>query len=159
MDIYSPRGRRAVEIARERLKSIEKERSVSFTPFSDDHPSPFDGVIIKDGWVKAAYEVRTRNAKIEENQLMYWGKPFETILITAEKIDTCVKIAASLYLPFHLIIVFTNTTLLWEVSDCNGKWKLGEVEKKKTKTQKTINGGKAVRENYFIPIEKSIVLC
>jgi hypothetical protein len=52
-------------------------------------------------------------------------------------------------------MVFTNETLMWEVSDPYGRGQLGELEKKETKTRKNINGGVAKRENYFIPLSKS----
>ena len=155
MDIYSPRGKRAVEIARERLRLVAANLGVDFVPFQDKFPCPYDGVLIKDGFVKAAYEVRTRNAKIEDGQLIYRGRPYDSIIITASKLDTCVKVAASSYLPFYLIMVFTNETLMWEVSDHYGRGQLGELDKRETKTRKNINGGVAKRENYFIPLSKS----
>lgn len=161
MDIYSPRGAMAAKIAAEAIDSLnEKYKGKSeFLLFSDDVAAPFDGVIKKEGRLSVAFEVRTRNCNVIDGKIDYHGaKKYDTLLITKNKIDTCVDLAKQLHLPFCLIIVFKNTTLLWNISDKRGKWLIEEPEVAKMRTQKSINGGRAQRENYLIKLTEGHVV-
>lgn len=154
MDIYSPRGRYAALIAKEEIDLLNKKYKgkSEFLLFPDDVPAPFDGVIKKKGRLRMAFEIRTRNCDIVDNKINYHGKAkYSTLLITKNKIDTCVELTKQICLPFCLIIRFNNKTLLWNISDNKGKWLL-EAECRKKKTRKTINGGTANRLNYFFKL-------
>jgi len=154
MDIYSRRGQIAAKIAADTVKDLNQKYKgkAEFLLFSDDVPAPFDGMIKKEGRLRVAFEIRTRNCEILNGKIDYHGKAkYNTLLITKKKIDTCVDITKQLHLSFCLVIKFKNKVLNWNISDEKGKW-LIKPEVKKTETRKTINGGKAVRENYFLKL-------
>lgn len=151
MDIYSSRGKIAAKLAQDEVDRINKDHNFNLLPFMDNYPSPFDGVIEQKGKIIAAYEIRTRNADVVKDHLIYaMGKKYPELLITKSKIDKCVELTKANYLPFCLIIRFNNVTLRWWITDSKGKVliKMNTVTKK---TRKSINGGTATRENYLIP--------
>jgi hypothetical protein len=157
MDIYSRRGEMAARIAKEAIDELNKKHKgkAEFLLFSDDVAAPFDGVIKKEGRLSVAFEIRTRNHDVKNGKIQYRGyKEYDTLLITKNKLDTCVDLSKQLYLPFCLIIRFNNVILSWNISDRHGKW-LIDPEVAKTATSKTINGGRAKRENYFIKLSDS----
>ena len=153
MDIYSKRGQAAATLAQDEIDRINNEQDFTLLPFSDEFPAPFDGLVEKEGKVVAAYEIRTRNAKIIDDHLIYRvGNKYPELIITKSKIDKCVEITKAMYVPFCLIIKFTNTTLIWWLTNNQGKL-LIEMDTVTKKTRRSINGGTATRENYLIPFK------
>lgn len=160
MDIYSNKGKVAADIAAEEIAKINSYfRDIQLVPFQDEYPVRYDGVAIKDGFIKAAYEIRTRNAPIEDGNLIYKGGQgkYDTLLITKEKIDECVRISKEQYLEFWLFVKFLNCTLYWPISDHYGRM-INEFDTVTKKTRKSVNGGTAERENYLVPFAQAITI-
>ena len=158
MDIYSPRGKQAANLAASEVHRINEKYPITLVPFLDAYPVRYDGYVIKDGYIRAAYEIRTRNAPVIDGHLIYKGEhKFDTLLITKDKIDECVRMCSEQKISFYLIMKFLNCTLLWKVSDESGAF-LFPMETQIKKTRKSINGGTAKRENYLIPFAKAITL-
>jgi hypothetical protein len=158
MDLYSPRGQVAGELAREELDRINSQYDFNLIPLVDNFPSAFDGLVEKDGHIVATYEVRTRNATVIGDQINFkFNNKYKELVVTKSKIDKCVRISSEMYLPFCLIIKFKNRTLQWWISDSFGKH-LFDMKTIVSENQKTINGGLAIRENYLIPVTKGKVI-
>jgi hypothetical protein len=81
-------------------------------------------------------------------------------LVTNEKIMHGRYLSEMLRVGFFgfLYLIPDNNIFMWHITDSNGKFKF-DFESKITKTQKTINGGTAMRENSFLPISESILIC
>jgi len=159
VDIYSPRGKQAAKLAATEVSRINKAyNDIQLYPFEDAYPVRYDGVVIKDGYLKAAYEIRTRNAPVKDGKLIYKNGQgeYDTLLITKDKIDECVRISKDQFLEFWLFMKFLNCTLYWRISDHYGRMIDYDIVIKKTR--KSINGGTAKRENYLIPFNESIKL-
>ena len=71
-------------------------------------------------------------------------------LITAEKVDTGIKLAEQLCVPLYgfLFLVDANTLLVQNLSSAS-------THREITETQRTINGGVAVRENLFVSMRNA----
>ena len=77
-------------------------------------------------------------------------------LITYEKIKNGCDLAFKLGVPFFLIVrVLTeNFMAIWRITDEDGIF-LFDFDRKMTQSQKTCNGGVAVRDNAYLPIDKA----
>lgn len=78
--------------------------------------SPIDGVIVKDGKLKAVVE--NRNRKETFDQVKNWGG----ILINYDKLVKGIEISKQLGVPFLFIVHFFNEgkLVLWEIVDKDG---------------------------------------
>ena len=118
-----------------------------------DKPSKCDGFLVKKNTVVGLFEDKCRYTTYEQ------FKRWKSWIITYEKLDKCVWLSNLLCVPFYgfLYIVHSDKILYWKITDDEGNY-LFEPIIKKTKTQATINGGEAERENAFLPLECAKIL-
>lgn len=157
MDILKRRGQVVAKLASQEISRINSSYpELNFIPFRDEYEVTYDGFVTHHGYLRAAYEIKTRKAPVENGQIIIWDgqNKYDDLLISKSKIDKCINLSSQQFLEFWLIIKFKNTTLLWQISSRHGGLLIDmKVEKKETK--KTINGGLVLRENYLIPLSKA----
>lgn len=118
-----------------------------------DTASKIDGFIVKtdadgDEVLAGIYEAKTRNMTLK--QLATYGN---TWLITTSKVHAARIMSERLKVPFYgfLHLVPENLVLIVKITDNRGKY-IVQITEKKTKTQRTVNGGEKVRLNSFIDV-------
>ena len=105
-------------------------------------PAKIDAVLLKHNEIIGVAETKCRYGitlqQFEERFNNEW-------LLTKEKVDSALKIAEALCVPLFgfLYLVDDDTLLVRNLS--KAKWRV-----ETTKTQRSVNGGEAIRENVFI---------
>jgi len=149
MDILTPRGvasrqweDRAVQLWSSQWPDI------SYVETPKDQPAIVDAVLVKNNKIIGVVETKCRPSlslvdfKVTHN--MKW-------LVTAEKVDKAQKVAEAMCVPFVGFLYLPDQDILLYQSiwkPAHG-WVVG-IERKNTKTQATINGGKIWRHNAYI---------
>lgn len=157
MDAYTQRGKKAREFEDEALKMLEEKFNNQFVRWPNYQAADFDGFIVEGDEVKAIYEFRSRDAGFVDGKIEYKDKKYETIMLTQDKIDRCRKFSKEWRLQFLFIFYCLKTRSVHciPITDNRGEY-LFPYKVKETRTQKTINGGWAVRKNAFLPLDKSV---
>jgi hypothetical protein len=146
LGILSDKGRETVKQEEEMLNYLAAKWDVNWIPVSkggSDSTANVDGFFIKSGVISAVYESKCRTK---------W-EDYDSLLITADKIDKGAIISSIISVPFLVLlhIVPEGRIYYWKVTDSHGGIII-PIERKTTKTQATINGGSAVRENAFLSL-------
>lgn len=150
LDINTPKGQETVKQELAMLKYIEKCWGVQIKITKKDKPIDFDGIIIKDKKVVGIFESKNRQEDLDFfEQRGSW-------LITFDKLEKCRLEAKKRKVPFYgfLGIELSGAYLVWKISDENGNY-LFDFDHYKTKTQASVNGGEAYRDNAYLPIKYS----
>lgn len=150
MDIETKRGRSSLEYERtaiEKFSMAYPDQRFIETP--KHKPAAVDGVFMKQGALSAVTEVKTRNLTREKLRNEFEDK----WLITADKVDDGRALSRLLRIPFVglLYLIPDDLLLVLTITDSTGQWSF-EFERRKTPTQKTINGGEVERINAFLPL-------
>ena len=150
MDIRTEKGQQSLRYENEMLNSIRKRFDVDIIETNKDSPALCDGFMVRNGIITGVFESKCRKATIED--FRKWG----SWLITYEKIDGLAWMSNKLCIPAlgFLYSIPDDIVLMWHITDREGNYKF-EFKVEKTITQATINGGKAERENAYLPIDKA----
>tara|TARA_R100000781_G_scaffold2704_3_gene4255 strand:+ start:2818 stop:3300 length:483 start_codon:yes stop_codon:yes gene_type:complete len=159
MDILTKKGQTSLHYEHIMLDKIrehicKKHKNNSFIYETDkDKPSKVDGFIVKDNVLSGIFESKCRNMGLMD--LMEYG----SWLITMDKIMDGKKLSEMLCVPFigFLYLIKDDIIMYWKITDNNGEF-LFDFDIKKTKTQRTINGGTAIRTNAYLPFKKGTEL-
>jgi len=159
MDILTKKGQRSLEYERIMLEKIrfyicKNHKSDSYLFETDKNTSAkVDGVIVKNDTLAGVFESKCRDLSLME--LRKYG----SWLITFDKILDGKRLSEMLCVPFmgFLYLIKDEIILYWNITNEHGDF-LFDFEVRKTKTQKTINGGIAHRANAYLPIEKGMEL-
>jgi len=154
MDILTEKGQESLQYEHKMLNKIrdhicKKHKGNSFIyETNKDEPSKVDGIIIKDGVLSGVFESKCRTMGLVE--LMEYG----SWLITMDKIMDGKKLSEMLCVPFvgFLYLIKDDIIMYWKITNSKGEF-LFNFDIKKTKTQKTINGGEAIRTNAYLPFK------
>ena len=114
-----------------------------------DRPAKVDAILTRNGEVMGLAETKCRyNLTLEQFQRMFQNE----WLITAEKVESGVKLASGFCVPLYgfLFLVDADVLLVQNLS-------AAKMRKEVTETQRTINGGTAMRENYFVQMDTAKV--
>lgn len=153
MDILTKKGQISLEqeqkfIQRLNKKYMDRDRLFFQTP--KNAPSACDGIIVNITTEEIAgiFESKCRDLTFE--QLFAFG----SWLVTFEKLEKCKAVSELLQVPFFgfLYLIPEDRTLLWKITDEEGKYDF-DFKVRETETQATINGGKAIRNNAYLPIK------
>jgi hypothetical protein len=149
LDINSERGQKSKKYENRAYEIIEKNKSGSIIETPKARDAKIDAFFVRDGVILGACETKCR--QLTWNEL----KSFGTWLITNKKIEDGKKISKKLSVKFYgvLYLIPEDNVYIWEITDKNGNTNFN-YKIKRTKTQKTINGGTAKRKNAFLPVEK-----
>lgn len=148
LDINTKRGQESLAYEREMLKRIGYSFSVKLIETDKNVDAKVDGIIVRNNQISGIFESKCRNMNLME------FRKFGSWLITFDKIMNGKKLSEMLRVPFFgfLYLIPDKLIYYWKITDEIGEFKFG-FELKKTKTQKTINGGEAVRTNAYLPIK------
>ena len=150
LDIQTKKGQQSLRHEDRMLGSIKKKYNVDIIETDKDSPALCDGFMVRNGIITGVFESKCRNATVKDFQK--WG----TWLVTYEKIDGLAWISHKLCVPAlgFLYCIPDDVILMWLITNKEGDYKF-EFRVEKTITQATINGGKAERENAYLPIGKA----
>ena len=154
MDILTEKGQQSLRYEEIMLKAIKEKYNVDIIETDKNSPALCDGFIVQNGIVTGVFESKCRNATIED--FRKWG----SWLVTYEKIDGLAWMSSKLCIP-ALGFVYSipdKAILVWNITDNEGNYTF-EPTVRKTKTQASINGGQAERENAYLPISEAQILC
>ena len=130
-------------------------RDFEFIETPKDLPACMDGLVVRDGTIIYGVEVKCRNMtalELRENFGNRW-------LVTADKIDRCVSVCGELGVGFRGFLYLVPEKILMIVPIWDyGVGYISDIEYEATETQKTVNGGLAVRQNAFIDVSKAKVI-
>jgi hypothetical protein len=147
LDCNTPRGRVWVEKQREAVRECEKAWGVAASQTPDDRESPVDVLFTRDGAVTMIAEVKARDMSMAQLQR------FGSYLVTLEKLKKGAAMAKQLCVPYRLIVKLTDATVWWDVADSEGR-KVVELDRRRTLTQATCNGGQANRVNAYLSLAR-----
>ena len=163
-DVHSEAGSKAQLIGENKLHELSKKIQRGFFFIKDEKdkditPLSFDGFICKSHMVVAMFEVRTRKGHVYNDGIVFRGRKYPTYMITKRKLDKCSEYSKYLNLPFVLFVYFeyNHSFLIYKISDKRGNF-LIDFETQKTKSQYSVNGGVAYRENAFIDVSKGTII-
>lgn len=149
MDIATPKGQVSLRDEQIVARWFNRRDGHVYAQTPKDSPVKIDALLIRDGNLfglaetKCRYDIDLAGFKTEyKNE---W-------LITAEKVESSLKLAQQFCVPLYgfLYLVKDDVLLIANLSKA-------KMYKKFTKTQKTINGGKIVRENSFVSMENASI--
>jgi hypothetical protein len=97
----------------------------------------------------AVAEIKWRGASLTLETLRQFG----TYLITYRKIQRGRVAARLLHVPLFLIVGLADCTVWWKVSEADGQW-CEDPDVQRTRTQRSINGGTALRWNAYLSLSR-----
>ena len=155
MDILTKKGQKSLEYEREMLERIR--HNICITHKEDSYlietdknmDAKVDGIIVKNNQVSGIFESKCRDLSLM--QLMDFG----SWLVTLDKIMDGKRLSEMLRVPYigFLYLIKDRIIMYWKITDKYGDFTF-DFEVKKTKTQKTINGGVAYRTNAYLPFKE-----
>jgi len=157
MDILTPRGQesrkwedRAVEIWSSHYPDI------IYASTDKDTPCVVDAVLVKNNNVIGVVEQKSRPSISFVDFIVTYEKRW---LVTQQKLDNASLVAQSLHTSLVGFLYFpTADVLLVKTLWKNGKGWATDIVTMKTRTQATINGGSAVRDNAYIDMTGALVI-
>ena len=148
MDILTEKGQQSLKHERVMLEIIKNKYNFDIIETAKDQPALCDGFIVKDGIIIGLFESKCRNATLKDL------KKWDSWLVTYKKIDGLAWLSSKLRVPAvgFLYSIPDGIVLRWKITDKEGNY-LFEPIVKNTKTQRSINGGEAMRENAYLPMK------
>ena len=155
MDILTKKGQKSLEYEREMLERIrhnlcKTHKEDSYLIETDKNmDAKVDGIIVKNNQVSGIFESKCRDLSLM--QLTDFG----SWLVTLDKIMDGKRLSEMLRVPYigFLYLIKDKIIMYWKITDKYGDFTF-DFEVKKTKTQKTINGGVAYRTNAYLPFKE-----
>lgn len=157
LDVNTRKGRLAEQMIRQKLMTIQDKHTFAWFPNSNYFP--IDGFLIKENSVIAIFEGKFRQAALQDGKLLYLNRLYDDYLITAQKIDDGVAMAKKMCIDYYLLIALSDSPeiLSFKIYDYQTNTIITHI-RKNTRTQKTVNGGSAIRENAYIKISEAKVI-
>ena len=158
LGIFSSQGQEHLRKGSEAEKAVAEYYGLTLLQFQESRTSQIDGVMVNgDAQVVGIYETKSRTGNLEyrgqDPVFVFRGKDYDSMLITKDKIDAMMAMSKALKVSSYLICSYSNDQIgVFKVTNPSGTMALAGVTSKKTKTRATVVGGKAERDNYFIPL-------
>ena len=153
LDIKTTKGKVSLADEQRVAEFVERKFNMLYVQTPKNMPAAIDAILI-DKEVKAVVETKCRYdidsvAFFDSNYQSEW-------LITWEKVNKAMQIAAGLCVPCIGVIFIVNpeVILIQRISNHDGRLAT-QIRLQTTKTQATINGGLAVRTNAYINMKSS----
>ena len=153
MDILTEKGQQSLRYEDKMLGVIKSKYNLDIIETNKDKPALCNGFTERNGIITGVFESKCRSHTLQD--FKNWG----SWLVTYEKIDGLAWMSNKLCIPAlgFLYSIPDDVILMWHITDSQGNYKF-ELRVEKTITQATINGGKAERENAYLPIDKAQTL-
>lgn len=148
LDCNTPKGREYIKYQHNCLTKFCNTKGITYSSTNDKKHADVDAILIKEQIVGVC-EVKCRNDTLE--QIIDYG----SYLITNEKIKKLQIISKSLQCHGLLIVYFIPNDIIsyWYICDTDGNM-LFDYDIKISETQATCNGGKASRQNAYLPLQQ-----
>tara|TARA_R110000868_G_scaffold288067_1_gene548413 strand:+ start:3291 stop:3764 length:474 start_codon:yes stop_codon:yes gene_type:complete len=149
LDIATPKGRVSLKDEQIVARWFNYKEGHCYLQTPKDSPAKVDAVLARGDAVIGLAETKCRyNITLQD----FRHKFHNEWLVTWEKLESGLKMAEQLCVPLYgfLYLVDDDVLLIANLSKV-------EIRREFTETQKTINGGKIVRENGFIPMKNALV--
>lgn len=154
LDILTPKGQQSAQQQIDAINAILAQRpGTTFIHTALDGPAAVDGFFIRDGEIRAVAEVKCR---VDMDYAKFMGERKGEWLITNQKIEDMRILCAMLQVPGFGVLYLVNDglVLMRKLVDSTGQ--TTEVFRiDDTRTQRTVNGGSAMRANAFIPMHNA----
>lgn len=152
LDCNTPKGREYIKHQHSCLKKFCNTKGITYASTNDKKHADVDAILIKEQIVGIC-EVKCRDMTL--NQLTDYG----SYLITNEKIEKLQYLSNSLQCHGLLLVYLIPEDIIcyWYICDTDGNLLLN-YDIKTSETQATCNGGKATRENAYLPLQEMKVL-
>jgi hypothetical protein len=152
MDINSSRGQKSLVYEREMLDIIKNKFGLRIIETDKDKGVRFDGLLCKGSIAVAMFESKCRNMSVPELE------KYGSLIITNDKLEVCRKISKVFMVDLYVFCycLKDKKVVAWKVAT-DGTYNY-DICVKSTQTQKSINGGSAVRKNSFLPWSEAKVL-
>ena len=147
LDIHSARGQVSLADEQHVADWFNAKPGFQYIQTPKDQPAKVDAILIRHGEIVGIAETKCRyNLTLEQFQRMFQNE----WLITAEKVDTGIKLGQMLCVPLYgfLFLVDDDVLLVQNLSTAT-------MRRQVTETQRTINGGTAIRENVYVDMKSS----
>ena len=148
LDINTKKGQESLRHEKKMLEKIEHSFSVQLIETPKKMDSKIDGIIVKDDQISGIFESKCRDMSYME--LL----DYKSWLVTFNKIMDGKKLSEMLRVPFFgfLYLIPDELVFYWKITDEFGEFRFG-FDIKRTLTRKTINGGRAIRTNAYLPFK------
>ena len=153
MDILTEKGQQSLRYEDKMLRVIKSKYNLDIIETNKDKPALCDGFTVRNGIITGVFESKCRSHTLQD--FKKWG----SWIITYAKVDGLAWMSNKLCVPAigFLYIIPDNLILKWIITDNEGNY-LFDIRTQKTKTQATINGGVAERENAYLPMEYATLI-
>jgi len=112
-----------------------------------DDIASVDAIFSREGVICAVAEIKWRAPSLTFSSL----HRLNSYLITHRKLQRGRVAARLLRVPYIVVAGLADADVWWTVADLSGRW-VEKVHVAKTTTQRTINGGRVLRWNAYIPL-------
>jgi len=148
LDINTPLGQESLRKEEKMIEYIKKCWDVEIIITNKNKDAACDGFIVRNSEIIALFESKCRDLSYEELET------YGSWLITYKKLEKCRILSQYLRVPFlgFLNLNKDNIVLFWKITGDNGKY-LFDINHYESETQKTINGGKTIRDNAYLLVE------
>jgi len=155
LDVLSPRGQLTRE-QEERAIALFERRYPGFTfaRTPKDQPAILDGVIVRSGIIVALVETKCRELLLDTFRGYGWRA-----ILTASKLDAGMRAAREWRVPFVFWFYSAAEDWLLVQRVCNPDGTaVIDIERRRSRTQQTCNGGSIVRENAYLDLSRANLL-
>jgi hypothetical protein len=149
LDIATARGQVSLADEQHVADWFNAKPGLRYIQTPKDKPAKVDAILTRHNEIIGLAETKCRyKITLDRFQQTFHNE----WLITAEKVDTGIKLAEQLCVPLYgfLFLVDADTLLVQNLSSAS-------TRREVTETQRTINGGIAVRENLFVSMHNAKV--
>ena len=152
LDVLSPKGQKAIEDLRKGLALVGHR----YIETNQDRDADIDGFFLTDDGrtILAAYEGKARDMTLDQLRRSFDNE----WILTFDKISKGAAIARALRVPLHGVIYLVpdNVALVIKLTDSLGNI-ITPLRTAVTETKANCNGGKAIRTNAYVRMDKARV--
>ena len=153
LDILTPKGQQTLAEERDAAMIwLGEYPDHEYIETNKEKPADVDGILVKNKKIIRVVEVKCR----QSTEAQFRGEFGSAWLVTADKIHRARAVAKALCVPLigFLYLVPDRVLLVKTLTDDNGTLIVTHREEV-TRTQATVNGGTALRNNMFIEMAGS----
>lgn len=153
LDILTEKGQETVKQEAEAVELfMSQAEGWEWKHTSKEGTAIVDGLLFKDGVLSGVVETKCRTCDSSTFKNQFHNE----WLITYQKVEDAKRCAALLHVPLYGFLYLTpsKTLLMEKITDSDGQF-VCQFRVEQTTTQRTVNGGSAVRSNAFISMKNA----
>ena len=147
LDIKSEAGRKTLSQEREVKEFIEAQFNAKYLETDKDKAARIDAIMMRGDRIEAIAETKCRDFTIDTLETSFRNE----WLVTWDKINVAISMAMGLCVPLIGILYLVPSRIILVKKICDGDGLLTcKIRLEATRTQATVNGGSAIRNNAYI---------